>query len=111
MPTIVKDLNALFEAKVRPQVATLASAIPEHQYHRFHQMFNWTLQRLVFAAAMTFYLEEEKLLQRSDACRVLGVKLDPAEGFHLELEDYLGGLIQMSNELVKLFLSILEIKR
>ena len=100
VPNIVKELNDTFETKVRVQVSALSAAIPEHQYHRYHQIFNWTLQRLVFAAAVTFYLDKEKLLQRSDAAAALGVKLDPAEGFHLELEDYLGGLIQMSNELV-----------
>ena len=103
VPTIVKDLNGLFETKIRPQIGIMSGAIPAHQYHRFHQMFNWTLQRLVFAAAMTFYLEKETLIQRPDACAYLGLKLDPADGFHMELEDYLGGLIMMSNELVKTF--------
>lgn len=73
----------------------------ENQYYRFHGMFRETMQRLAFSAAMTKYLDTEALVTREEVAKeFLGIVVNSKEGFHLDLEDYLTGLILMSNELV-----------
>ena len=57
--------RGIFEKSVRPQVAALFETVPKgqpSQYYRYHHVFNFTLQRLVFFAAMCSYLEKEEML-------------------------------------------------
>ena len=68
---------------------------------RYYNMFNYTMTRLVYLAALIIYLKENRLIDRREAAEDwLKVGYDLKDGFHLELEDYLGGLILLSNELV-----------
>ena len=68
-------------------------------------MFNFTISRLVYQASLTHYLKTETMLSFEDAAKALDVHSPQNMGstksdvFHLDLEDYLAGLIQMSNEL------------
>ena len=135
IPQLIKEIRGIFERSVRPQVAALFEAVPggqPSQYYRYHHVFNFTLQRLVFFAAMAHYLEKEEILlkvripnptsmqsvrdsrraypfnyvpiQAPAAKEWLGIEpeADNQNGKpHLDLEDYLNGLIQMSNELVR----------
>jgi hypothetical protein len=102
VPQIVSEIRSLFKDKVRPQLVALFEVVPSGQYYRFYQMFNFTVQRLVFCAAMANYLDTEKVLLREAAAEWLGLAAVAEDHGkpHLDLEDYLGGLIQMSNELV-----------
>ena len=62
---MTKDIRAIFEKSVRPQVAALFETVPKgqpSQYYRYHHVFNFTLQRLVFFSAMAHYLEKEEML-------------------------------------------------
>merc|ERR1712061_541927 len=81
IPELVKEIKDIFEKSVRPQVVALFETVPmgpPSQYYRFHHVFNFTLEWL-------------------------GIQDDPKDGKpHLDLEDYLTGLIQMSNELARL---------
>lgn len=68
-------------------------------------MFNFALQRLAFAAALAHYLDKEELVTRGDVASDawMGLAAEKGQGrFHLDLEDYLGGLILVSNELARL---------
>ena len=104
VPELITQSKELFASKIRPQLAALAELIPSNQYYRFNAMFCFPMQRFCYAAALTKYLETEKLILRDELAQdYLGVKVDPKEGFHLDLEDYLGGLILTSNELVGLY--------
>ena len=68
-------------------------------------MFNYTIQRMVYQAALTHYLKTETMLSFDGAAEALGIHCPSdtvatkSDVFHLDLEDYLAGLIQMSNEL------------
>ena len=67
IPELVKEIKDIFEKSVRPQVVALFETVPmgpPSQYYRFHHVFNFTLQRLVFFAAMAHYLETEQMLLR-----------------------------------------------
>ncbi|CAB4054764.1 unnamed protein product [Lepeophtheirus salmonis] len=55
-------------------------------------------------AAVTHYLMKESLMTRDEASAKLGVdscSKNESKHFHLDLEDYFGGVIQMSNELAR----------
>ena len=65
IPQLIKEIRGIFERSVRPQVAALFEVVPggqPSQYYRYHHVFNFTLQRLVFFAAMAHYLEKEEIL-------------------------------------------------
>lgn len=97
----------LFSAKIRPQLSVLSDHVIKAEtggYYKFHGMFMYALQRLTFVAAFSHYLETETLLTWQEAAggAYLGVGTEQGRGkFHLDLEDYLGGLILVGNELVK----------
>lgn len=66
-------------------------------------MFNFSLQRLCFGAAFVKYLEDETLITLEEIVsdQWLDIKGHHDKGkFHLDLEDYLAGVILLSNELV-----------
>ncbi|XP_063984623.1 translin [Diachasmimorpha longicaudata] len=84
---------------VRPQYDKLAQIIPKDQYYRFNDLWKYVTQRLCFLAALTVYLEVKILVTKETVADILGVKNNRDEGFHLDLEDYLMGLLQLSAEL------------
>ncbi|XP_064471169.1 translin-like isoform X2 [Ornithodoros turicata] len=84
---------------VQNQYAVLKSKVPENQYYRFHDHWRFVTQRLTFLAGLTVYLESEALIQREEVAAMLGVCVDQTEGFHIDLDDYLTGLLMMADEL------------
>lgn len=77
----------------------LAQVVPSGQYYRFSDHWNWTTQRLVSLIALVIYLEAGFLVSRDTAAEILGLKSSSSDGFHLDLEMYLMGILQMSNDL------------
>jgi len=102
---VAAQSDAFFRDKVQELFELLAGVVPSGQYYRYHNMFNYTIQRLVYQAALTHYLKTETMLSFEGAASILGIHPPKDQGatksdvFHLDLEDYLAGLIQMSNEL------------
>ncbi|XP_049784919.1 translin [Schistocerca cancellata] len=80
----------------------LGNAIPAEQYYRFNDHWRYAVQRLAFLAALTIYLETGDLATRETVAEILGLKTRRDAGFHLDLEDYLMGLLQLSSELSRL---------
>ena len=86
--------------KCRELYLQLATIIPSGQYYRFSDHWNWTTQRLVSLIALIVYLEAGFLVTRDTCAEILGLKnQQSADGFHLDLETYLMGILQMVNEL------------
>ncbi|XP_055627641.1 translin [Toxorhynchites rutilus septentrionalis] len=77
----------------------LAELIPEGQYYRYNDHWHFLSQRIVFLVALTIYLEKGFLVSRSTAAEILGMKTKQADGFHLDIEDYLMGILQLASEL------------
>ncbi|XP_055532121.1 translin [Wyeomyia smithii] len=77
----------------------LADLIPAGQYYRYNDHWHFPMQRVVFLVALTVYLETESLVSRDTAAEILGVKTKQTDGFHLDIEDYLVGVLQMASEL------------
>ena len=80
----------------------LAAIIPDNQYYRFHDHWKMVMQRLSFLAAFIKYLEKEELITREEAAKSVGVYTNREEGFHMDLDDYLHGLLQLASELSRL---------
>jgi len=105
LPAVVKESESFFEAKIRGLFAQLSEVVPVGQYYRYHFMYNQTIQRFVYQAALTHFLKTETLLSFEESAKMLGIhspedkSRSKSDVFHLDLEDYLAGLIQMSNEL------------
>lgn len=87
---------------VRTQIADLKTKFPSEQYYRFHEHWRFVLQRLVFLAAFSFYLENETLVKREEVARILDIHVVREQGFHLDVEDYLAGVLIMASELSRL---------
>ncbi|XP_033298813.1 translin isoform X1 [Bombus bifarius] len=90
--------RALFE-DVRKNYTRLADAVPKNQYYKYHDQWRFVTQKLCFLASLIIYLEIKVLLSKDTAAEMLGVSNDREDGFHLDLEDYLMGLLQLSTEL------------
>lgn len=74
---VVSEAEALLSNKVCTVLGLLSQTVPRGQFYRFHFMYNYTIQRLVFQAAFTRYLKDETLLTLRDAALILGI--DPME--------------------------------
>lgn len=87
-------------AKCRQFYSDLAQLIPAANYYRFSDHWNWTTQRIISLIGLVVYLETNHLLVSRDTCaEILGLKTQAADGFHLDLEMYLMGVLQMVSEL------------
>lgn len=96
-----KKLRIAF-TEVKAGYSKLAEKIPKDQYYRFHDHWRFVIQRTSFLAAMLVYLEEERLASHEEVAAIMGVSAERETGFHLDLDDYLMGLLQLSSELSRL---------
>ncbi|KAM8934055.1 translin [Pelodytes ibericus] len=87
---------------VRSQLASLKTKFPSEQYYRFNDQWRFVLQRLVFLAAFLVYLENETLVTREAVAEILGIESEREKGFHLDIEDYLSGVLSLASELSRL---------
>lgn len=92
------NARELFD-EVRKHYTNLAQMIPNDQYYRFHDQWRFVTQRLCFLVSLVVYLETKILVTKETVAEILGVKNNREEGFHLDLEDFLLGLLQLSAEL------------
>ncbi|XP_069790882.1 translin [Narcine bancroftii] len=90
---------------VKTHLAELKTKFPAGQYYRFNEHWRFVLQRLIFLAAFVVYLESETLVTREDVAGILGIAVHRDKGFHLDIEDYLSGLLILANELSRLALN------
>ncbi|PBC31136.1 Translin [Apis cerana cerana] len=84
---------------IRKNYIRLAEVVPRDQYYRFHDQWRFVTQKLCFLASLIIYLEIKVLVTKETVAEILGVKNNREDGFHLDLEDYLMGLLQLSAEL------------
>ncbi|UYV81551.1 TSN [Cordylochernes scorpioides] len=66
----------------------------------YHDHWRAVTQRLVCLAALTVYLEREDLINRDQATEML-LGADVPKNFHLDLEDFLSGTLQLASELTR----------
>ncbi|XP_023700412.1 translin [Paramormyrops kingsleyae] len=87
---------------IRDHIGDLKTKFPVEQYYRFHEHWRFVLQRVTFLAAFVVYLESESLVTREEVAQILGIEVDREKGFHLDVEDYLAGVLIMASELSRL---------
>uniref|UniRef100_A0A182Y107 Translin n=1 Tax=Anopheles stephensi TaxID=30069 RepID=A0A182Y107_ANOST len=116
VPAACAKARTIF-ATCREGYGKLAALIPAGQYYRYHDHWHYMTQRIVFLIALTIYLEKGFLVNRETAAEILGlatylqklicvfdtlyflVTIDQKQGFHLDIEDYLVGILQLASEL------------
>lgn len=129
--TPLSSLSADWES-VKSELATLASLVPKNQYYRYHDLWGRSLQQICFLAAFQYYLahsaavvkdQSERLIKPQDILALVGGKSDKLtyiiitcilvmvemkmedereNQFYIPIEDYLHGLVSLSNELSRL---------
>ncbi|PSN50504.1 Translin [Blattella germanica] len=98
IPTKCQQARVMFDT-LKGGYGNLAKKIPADQYYRYHDHWRFVIQRSAFLAALTVYLESGQLAPKDQVAQMLGVKVSREDGFHLDLEDYLMGLLQLSSEM------------
>ena len=110
-PGNIKNVTAICEKAtsafsiIKDRYSALAQKVPKNQYFRFHDHWRFTTQRVCFVAALTMYLQSEKLITREEVYELFGLEMKREDGFHLDLDDYLMGILQMASELARLSVS------
>ncbi|KAL9966965.1 hypothetical protein ACROYT_G025115 [Oculina patagonica] len=85
---------------VKSQYANLVEKIPAGQYYRFCDHWRFVSQRFAFLGAFIVYLESDRLITRQELAEKLGVQVErSSDGFHIDLDDFLTGLLLLANEL------------
>ncbi|BFZ06520.1 hypothetical protein BsWGS_09559 [Bradybaena similaris] len=88
--------------KVKEHYAVLATKIPSNQYYRYNDHWKFVTQRLIYLCALIVYLRDESLVSRETVATMLGVKTNREDGFHIDLDDYLMGVLNLTSELSRL---------
>ncbi|KAL9966976.1 hypothetical protein ACROYT_G025127 [Oculina patagonica] len=85
---------------VKSQYANLVEKIPAGQYNRFCDHWRFVSQQFAFLGAFIVYLESDRLITRPELAEMLGVQVQrSSDGFHIDLDDFLTGLLLLANEL------------
>ena len=87
---------------IRSGYSTLSSKLPPDQYYRFNDHWRFITQRLCSLAALVHYLRTDELLTRQQCADILGVQVERSGRFHLDIEDFLSGILQLAIELSRL---------
>ncbi|XP_076453210.1 translin-like [Babylonia areolata] len=87
--------------KVKAQFSELAAKIPVNQYYRFNDQWRFVIQRLAYLSALKVYLMRDQLISQQETADILGVKVRREDGFHIDLDDFLMGVLTMASELAR----------
>ncbi|KAI8914760.1 translin-like protein [Powellomyces hirtus] len=92
-------------SEIRLAIKKVAELVPPGQYYRYNNIWNFPLQQAVFLSAYTKYLHSEQLISIPEAEEMLGTEVNlrgDSQAFHIGIEDYLHGLVNMTSELSRL---------
>ncbi|KAL1502163.1 hypothetical protein ABEB36_007349 [Hypothenemus hampei] len=85
--------------EIRKGFDALDKVVPPSQYYRYNDHWRFATQKLCFVAALIVFLEKGVLIDQITAAEILG--LHQKENVHLNLEDYLMGLLILATELAR----------
>ncbi|CAH2084023.1 unnamed protein product [Euphydryas editha] len=92
----------LFE-KANEGYGKLKEAVPPTDYYKYQDHWRFMTQRYCFLISLTIWLEKGILASHETVAAVLGISaVEEKEGFHLDIEDYLVGLLLLCSELSRL---------
>ncbi|MCP9263424.1 putative protein similar to vertebrate translin (TSN) [Dirofilaria immitis] len=95
----LREIQNILHNEVQQHLIKLAALISPVSYYRYHDNFRFIIQKLCFVVTYAHFLQHGILLNRDKVAEIFNIKVDPAMGFHLDVEDYLFGLLQLANEL------------
>ncbi|KAK9512031.1 hypothetical protein O3M35_000558 [Rhynocoris fuscipes] len=101
VPQIIEKSKSLLK-DVNVWLIKLSEIVPKGEYYKYHDHWRWIVQKLVFDIALIQFLQNGELASKELVASTLSLKTDRVEGFHLDLEDYLHGLLQLASELSRL---------
>jgi len=89
---------------VKEWMGKLILKVPQNDFYRYHGMWQTAFTKLCFLSSFIIFLESdmETMATKASVAEMLGLKTERQDGFHLELDDYLLGLLFMVNELSRL---------
>jgi predicted translin family RNA/ssDNA-binding protein len=99
---LLASVDNLLDTRIKTGIVALSTVIPKGQYFRFHNHFNYSLQKLVFIVTLIHFLRHDKLTFLNETAARLDMTHDQEqrdEKLYLDFEDYLAGVIHLSNEL------------
>ncbi|XP_045508280.1 translin [Colias croceus] len=92
----------LFE-KANAGYGKLMEVVPAAEYYKYQDHWRFMTQRYCYLIALTIWLETGILATHETVASVLGVSAEESkDGFHLDIEDYLVGLLNLCTELSRL---------
>ncbi|XP_053621113.1 translin [Plodia interpunctella] len=90
-------------AQAKEKYQVLKETVPPTGYYKYHDHWRGMTQRYSHLAALTVWLEKGFLVSHETVAQILGISaVEQKEGFHLDIEDYLVGLLMLCSELSRL---------
>ncbi|CAG9134217.1 unnamed protein product [Plutella xylostella] len=90
-------------AKTNEGYQKLVAAVPPTDYYKYQDHWRFTTQRYCFLVALVIWLETGIMATHATIAEVLGISaVESKIGFHLDIEDYLVGILQLCSELSRL---------
>ncbi|CAG4957918.1 unnamed protein product [Parnassius apollo] len=81
----------------------LKDAVPPTDYYKYQDHWKFMTQRYCYLISLTIWLEKGIIATHETVAEVLGISaVEEKEGFHLDIEDYLVGLLNLCSELSRL---------
>jgi len=100
IPNICVNANKFMD-QIKGGYSELAKRVPSQEYYKYHDIWKFVTQRLTFAISLIKFLKTGQLASREFVAYQLGLQVQQSAGFHLDLEDYLHGLLTLSSELAR----------
>jgi len=85
---------------LKPVWAAIAKLIADERHEKYHDLWRFVLQQLIFFAAYAQWLTSHTLLSLPDAVTLLAG--DGPANFGIDIEDYLHGVVALPRELSRL---------
>ncbi|KAI5638110.1 translin family domain-containing protein [Phthorimaea operculella] len=102
IPQACLRARELFE-KAKEGYARLREVVSSTDYYKYQDHWRFMTQRYCYLISLTIWLEKGFLVSLDTVAEILGLSaVERKEGFHLDIEDYLVGLLQLCTELSRL---------
>lgn len=68
--------------------------------NRYNGLWRWSAQQACYLAALVTFYDTGRLITMAELQQLIGVSLEQTNDYHIDLEDFLVGLCNVSQELV-----------
>lgn len=86
---------------IKNEYTELSRQIEPGMYYKYYDHWKVVTQKLCFVITLISYLETGSLKSRKEVADILGIATQEKDGFHLNVEDYLFGLLTLVSELTR----------